>query len=231
MNLFRFLSFRPGNFRLVSRRCSISWFRGTRGKDARTGMRALMHRDFGARDLGPAAMAAAIPRPPLSGSRNTWCRSPAAASSELNACSRPRPVPKLGQPRHPQAPAYGRPVQKHKRTQDWRAGPFRFVIDPWRAPDLGRVGGDVGDSGSPYAQGKHRPATGCHAPGRRPGSRPGLHLDQNVLAGYAVVALGLDSGPLGRSLFRRCTALFSDPLPPLAQTWHSKIEIRDQNRK
>ena len=57
-------------------------------------MRALMHRDFGARDLGPAAMAAAIPRPPLSGSRNTWCRSPAAASSELNACSRPRRVPK-----------------------------------------------------------------------------------------------------------------------------------------
>ena len=24
-----------------------------------------------------------------------------------------------------------------------------IVIDPWRAPDLGRVGGDVGDSGSP----------------------------------------------------------------------------------
>ena len=46
-----------------------------------------------------------------------------------------------------------------------------IVIAPWRAPDLGRVGGDVGDSGSPYAQGKHRPATGCHAPGRRPGSR------------------------------------------------------------
>ena len=37
-----------------------------------------------------------------------------------------------------------------------------IVIAPWRAPDLGRVGGDVGDSGSPYAQGKHYPATGCH---------------------------------------------------------------------
>ena len=59
-----------------------------------------------------------------------------------------------------------------------------IVIDPWRAPDLGLVGGDVGDSSSPYAQGKHRPATGCHAPGRRPGSRHGPHLDQNVLAGY-----------------------------------------------
>ena len=47
-----------------------------------------------------------------------------------------------------------------------------IVIAPWRAPDLGRVGGDVGDSGSPYAHGKQRPARGCHAPGWRPGSRP-----------------------------------------------------------
>ena len=82
-----------------------------------------------------------------------------------------------------------------------------IVIAPWRAPDLGRVGGDVGDLGSPYAQGKHRPATGCHAPGRRPGSRPGPHLDQNVLARYAAVVpasiLGLSGGPL----FRRRTAL------------------------
>ena len=42
---------------------------------------------------------------------------------------------------------------------------------------------------------------------------------------------GLDSGPLGRPLFRRCTALSATRSPPLAQTWHSKIEIRDQNRK
>ena len=42
---------------------------------------------------------------------------------------------------------------------------------------------------------------------------------------------GLDSGPLGRPLFRRCTALSATRFPPLAQTWHSKIEIRDQNRK
>ena len=105
-----------------------------------------------------------------------------------------------------------------------------IVIDPWRAPDLGRVGGDVGDSGSPYAQGKHRPATGCHAPGRRPGSRPRPHLDQNVLAG-AVVALALildSSGGLFSDAARPCQR----PAPPtLAQTWHSKIEIRDENRK
>ena len=92
-----------------------------------------------------------------------------------------------------------------------------------------RVGGDVGDSGSPYAQGKRGPATGCHAPGRRPGSRPGQHLDQNVLAGYAAVALALILD-LGRPLFRRCTALSATRSPPLAQTWHSKIEIRDENR-
>ena len=41
---------------------------------------------------------------------------------------------------------------------------------------------------------------------------------------------GLDSGPLGRPLFRRCTALSATHSPPLAQTWHSKIEIRDENR-
>ena len=58
------------------------------------------------------------------------------------------------------------------------------------------VGGDVGDSSSPYAQGKHRPATGCHAPERKPGSRPGTHLDQNVLARCAAVALASILGPL-----------------------------------
>ena len=42
-----------------------------------------------------------------------------------------------------------------------------IVITPWRAPDQERVGGDVGDSGSPHAQGKHRPATGCYAPWAR----------------------------------------------------------------
>ena len=72
-----------------------------------------------------------------------------------------------------------------------------IVIAPWRAPDLGRVGGDVGDSGSPYAQGKHYPATGCHAPGRKPGSRPGPDLDQNVLGQLRRGNLSLDSGLSG----------------------------------
>ena len=106
-----------------------------------------------------------------------------------------------------------------------------IVIDLWRAPDLGRVGGDVGDSGSPYAQGKHRSATRCHVPGRRPGSRLGPHMDQNVLAGYAAVALALILGTSGGLFSDRCTALSAARSPPLAQTWHSKIAIRDQYRK
>ena len=119
---------------------------------------------------------------------------------------------------------------KHKQTQDRRAGAVSIVIDPWRAPDLGRVGGDVGDSGSPYAQGKHRPATGCHAPGRRPGSRPGPHLDQNVLAGYAAVALVLILG-LSCGLFSAAARPVSTRSSYWAQTWHSKIAIRDKTRK
>ena len=38
-------------------------------------------------------------------------------------------------------------------------------------------------------------------PGRRPASRPGPHLDQNVLAGYAAVALALILDPSGRLFF------------------------------
>ena len=176
------------------------------------------------------------------------------------------PVPGTEAPRRlqdsdrvsPPVPAT-RPVQKHKTNSRLVRRAVSIVIDPWRAPDLGRVGGDVGDSGSPYAQGKHRPATGCHAPGRRPGSRPGPHLDQNVLAGYAAVALAsiLDSSGSqaraapGPERARRATLRYPRPrfwasrvasfppphgpvsarFPPLAQTWHSKMEIRDEYRK
>ena len=106
-----------------------------------------------------------------------------------------------------------------------------MVIDPWRAPDLGRVGGDVGDSGSPYAQGKHGPATGCHAPGRRPGSRPGPHLDQNVLAGYAAVALALILGTSG-GLFSDAARPCQRPAPPLWRkrgTRKSRLETNPEN--
>ena len=52
-----------------------------------------------------------------------------------------------------------------------------IVIDPWRAPDLGRVEGDVGDSGSPYAQGNTVQQRDATLPGRRPGSRSWAKMD------------------------------------------------------
>ena len=106
-----------------------------------------------------------------------------------------------------------------------------IVIDLWRAPDLGRVGGDVGDSGSPYAQGKHRSATRCHVPGRRPGSRLGPHMDQNVLAGYAAVALALILGTSG-GLFSDAARPCQRPAPPLWRkrgTRKSRLETNTEN--
>ena len=41
----------------------------------------------------------------------------------------------------------------------------------------------------------------------------------------------LDSGPLGLPLFPPPAWPGQRLLPYLAQTWHSKIEIRDENRK
>ena len=60
--------------------------------------------------------------------------------------------------------------------------------------------------------------------------RPGPHLDQNVLARYASVApasiLGLSGG-----LFSDAARPGQRPFSYLAQTWHSKIGIRDECRK
>ena len=53
---------------------------------------------------------------------------------------------------------------------------------------------------------------------QRDATLPGGDLDQNVLAGYAAVSPGLDSGPLGRPLFRRCTALSATRSPSCAKT-------------
>ena len=106
-----------------------------------------------------------------------------------------------------------------------------IVIAPWRAPDLGRVGGDVGDSGSPHAQGKTPSSNGI------PRSRAETWIQARAAPGPERASPlrhgspGLDSGPLGWPLFRRCTALSAAQSPPLAQTWHSKIGIRDENRK
>ena len=56
------------------------------------------------------------------------------------------------------------------------------------------------------------------------------HLDQNMLARYAAVTPVSILGFSGWPLFRRRTVPDQCPLPRLAQTWHSKIEIRDQYR-
>ena len=61
--------------------------------------------------------------------------------------------------------------------------------------------------------------------------RPGPHLDQNVLGQLRGSSPGLDSEPLGRPLSPPPVWPGQRPLPNLAQTWHSKIEIRDQYRK
>ena len=72
-------------------------------------------------------------------------------------------------------------------------------------------------------------------PGSGPGarwrsSRPGPHLDQNVLGelrcGIPASILGLSGG-----LFSAAARPGQRPFSPLAQTWHSKIEIRDEYRK
>ena len=51
-----------------------------------------------------------------------------------------------------------------------------------------------------------------------------------MLAGYATVALALILDPSG-GLFSDAARPCQRPTPPpLAQTWHSKIESRDPNR-
>ena len=52
-------------------------------------------------------------------------------------------------------------------------------------------------------------------------------MDQNVLAGYAAVALVLMLDP-SCGLFSDAARPCQRPAPPLAQTWHSKIGIRDE---
>ena len=100
-----------------------------------------------------------------------------------------------------------------------------IVIDPWRAPDLGRVGGDVGDSGSPYAQGKTPSSNGMPRSWAetwiQARAAPGPERASRLRRGSP----GLDSGLLGRPLFRRCTALSATRSPPLGA--NVALENRD----
>ncbi len=56
------------------------------------------------------------------------------------------------------------------------------------------------------------------------------HLDQNVLAGYATVALASILDPSG-GLFSDAARPGQCPFSYFAQTWHSKIAIRDESQK
>ena len=124
----------------------------------------------------------------------------------------------------------GRPVQKHKRTQDWRAGPFRSSL-PRGEPQIWGVSEAMSARRVLRTRRENnvqqRDAT---LPGGDLDPGPGPHLDQNVLAGYATVALA--------SILDSSGGLFSDAARPgqcpfsyWAQTWHSKIAIRDESQK
>ena len=67
--------------------------------------------------------------------------------------------------------------------------------------------------------------------GRRPGSRHGPHLDQNVLAGYATVALASILDPSG-GLFSDAARPCQRPAPPLWRkrgTRKSRLETNTEN--
>ena len=123
-----------------------------------------------------------------------------------------------------------RPVQKHKRTQDWRVGPFRSSSTRGE-PQIWGVSEAMSAIRVLRTRRENNVQQGdATLPGGDLDPGPGPHLDQNVLAGYATVAqvsiLGL-SGGLFSAAARPCQRPFS----PLAQTWHSKIAIRDEYRK
>ena len=115
-----------------------------------------------------------------------------------------------------------RPVQKHKRTQDWRAGPFR----------------SSSTHGEPQIWGVSEAMSAIRVPRTRRentvqqrDARHGPHLDQNVLAGYAAVALALILDPSG-GLFSDAARPCQRPAPPLWRkrgTRKSRLETKTEN--
>ena len=131
-----------------------------------------------------------------------------------------------------------RRVQKHKRTQDRRAGPFRSS-SPRGEPQIWGVSEAMSAIRVPRTwQGNTVQKRDATLPGRRPGSRSWAKMDIKE----ARAAPGPErASPLRRGIpgfwtsrvasFPTLHGPVSGPLLPLAQTWHSKIEIRDENRK
>ena len=100
----------------------------------------------------------------------------------------------------------GRPVQKHKRTQDWRAGPFRSSL-PCGEPQIWGVSEAMSAIRVLRTRRENNVQQGdATLPGGDLDPGPGPHLDQNVLAGYATVALASILDPSG--------GLFSDAARP-----------------
>ena len=97
------------------------------------------------------------------------------------------------------------PVQKHKRTQDWRAGPFRSSSTHGE-PQIWGVSEAMSALGFPVRAGKIPSSNGM------PRSRAETWIQARAAPGPERASRlrrgspGLDSGPLGRPLFRRCAA-------------------------
>ena len=112
-----------------------------------------------------------------------------------------------------------RPVQKHKRTQHWRAGPFRSSSPRGETQIWG-----VSEAMSPSSNGMPRSRAETWIQAR---AAPGPERASRLRCGSP----GLDSGPLGRPLFRRCTALSAarSPIWRKRGTRKSRLETKTEN--
>ena len=124
-----------------------------------------------------------------------------------------------------------RPVQKHKRTQDWRAGPFRSS-SPRGEPQIWGVSEAMSAIRVLRTRTENNVQQGdATLSGWRPGSRPrAAPGPEHVLAGYATVAVASILDPSG-GLFSDAARPGQCPFSYWAQTWHSKIAIRDESQK
>ena len=116
-----------------------------------------------------------------------------------------------------------RPVQKHKRTQDWRAGPFRSSSTHGE-PQIWGVSEAMSAIRGPRTRSENTVQ-------QRDATLPGGDLDQNVLAGYAAVALALILDPSG-GLFSDAARPCQRPAPPLWRkrgTRKSRLETKTEN--
>ena len=133
---------------------------------------------------------------------------------------RPRPVPKL-------SPFEIGVLSKNtNELKDWRAGPFRSSSTCGEPQFWGVSEAMSAISGSPLRAGKTPSSNGMpRSRAGRPGSRPGPHMDQNVLAGYAAVTSASILSPSGRPLFRCPQGPRSEPAPPFGA--NVALENRD----